>query len=290
MYCDILVRSHDNIIKGSHNTMTHNTIFDKSKTLSEKTVKKHLDKKIADKYCFLLLDTVDSTNTLAKKLAGEGVKKPLVIISDHQSAGRGRLGRSFYSPMSDGLYMSVLIDPEKEKIEIPTITHFVATAVADAIEELCDGVKVGIKWVNDLLIDGKKICGILCESGRSGDGVDFTVIGIGVNLSERDFPDDIRNIAGSVYSCTGQMIDRARLAANIIKNLDKYAKGFMDRYRQRSVVIGKRVKVISYDDTYFAKAISISDDGSLNVEDENGQIQKLCFGEISLRLDKEDSV
>lgn len=270
--------------------MTHNTIFDKSKTLDQKMIKKHLDKKTADKYGFLLLDSVDSTNTLAKKLAGDGADKPLVIISDQQSAGRGRLGRSFYSPKSDGLYMSVLIDPEKEKIEIPTITHFVATAVANAIEELCDGVKVGIKWVNDLLIDGKKVCGILCESGRSGDGVDFTVIGIGVNLSERDFPDDIRNIAGSVYSCTGQMIDRVCLAANIIKNLDKYEPDFMDNYRQRSVVIGKRVKVISYDDTYFAKAMSISDDGSLNVEDENGEKKELCFGEISLCFEKEDSV
>ena len=263
--------------------MTHNKIF-------EASIKACLDKDLADKYNFLLLDSVESTNTLAKNLAKEGTQMPLVIVADHQSAGRGRLGRSFYSPKTDGLYMSVLIDPTKENADVSTLTPFVATAVAAAIDKLCGNTYVGIKWVNDLLINEKKVCGILCESGRSADGVDFTVIGIGINLLETDFPDDIRDIAGSIYSCTGKTVERAELIAEIIENLDRYGSDFMDGYRQRSVVLGKRVKVINHGITYLAKAISISDDGSLTVVDDNGKERELCFGEISLRLDKNESM
>lgn len=253
-------------------------------------VKAQLDEIVASKYDFLHLESVDSTNTLAKKMALDGAKTPLVIVADHQSAGRGRLGRSFYSPKTDGLYMSVLIDPNQSNIDVQTLTHFVATAVADAVDGLCENTCVSIKWVNDLLIGGKKICGILCESGRGGDGVNYVVIGIGVNLYETDFPDDIKDIAGSVYSCTGKKLDRAALAAKIVENIDGYSKDFMDAYRQRSAVIGKRVKVINHEGEYFAKALEIEDDGVLIVRDENGEIQRLCFGEISLRLDKSSQV
>lgn len=264
--------------------MTDNT------SISVPMIKAHLSTNIEDKYNFMLLESVDSTNTLAKRLAHEGVKTPLVIVADHQSAGRGRLGRSFYSPKTDGLYMSVLIDPKKENLDISTLTPFVATAVADAIDCLCGGRYVGIKWVNDLLVNGKKICGILCESGRSVEGVDFAVIGIGVNLLETDFPTDIRDIAGSVYSCTGKKIDRAELVAKIVENIDRCDKRFMDSYRERSVVVGKRVKVINHKNTYFARAVSILDDGSLSVVDDHGKEERLCYGEISLRLDKNESV
>lgn len=254
------------------------------------SVKAHLDEKLASKYDFLHLESVDSTNTLAKKMALDGAKTPLVIVADHQSSGRGRLGRSFYSPKTDGLYMSVLVDPNQSKIDVQTLTHFVATAVADAVDGLCENTCVSIKWVNDLLIGGKKICGILCESGRGGDGVNYVVIGIGVNLYEADFPDDIKDIAGSVYSCTGKKLDRAALVAGIVKNLDGYSGDFMDAYRQRLVVIGKRVRVINHEGEYFAKALEIEDDGALIVLDENGEMQRLCFGEISLRLDKSSRV
>ena len=247
---------------------------------------RYLENDLKNKYSFLMLDTVDSTNTLAKQLAKEGVKMPLIIIADHQSAGRGRLGRSFYSPSEAGLYMSVLIDPKSENIDLGLLTQFAAVATSKAIEKLCS-TGVGIKWVNDILIDGKKICGILCEAGTDENGVGFAVIGIGVNILQKKFPDDIKDIAGSIYSTTGAIVDRAELAAQIIKNLDSYSKDFMDDYRARSIVLGRVVRVINHDNEYLATAVAINDDGSLLVVDDTKEERNLCFGEISLRLDKD---
>jgi len=257
--------------------------------LSSEQICAHLDKNAAEKYSFLLLDCVDSTNTLAKKLAKDGVNMPLVIIADRQSAGRGRLGRSFYSPTCEGLYMSVLFDPKNEALDLGMLTQFAAVAAAKAVEELC-GKKVFIKWVNDILIGGKKICGILCESGIDESGAAFAVVGIGVNISEKEFPKDICEIAGSIYSCTGIMADRAALAARIIENLDRYTPSFMDDYRSRSAVVGKRVRVINHENEYLATALGINDDGSLCVVDDSGSKHDLCFGEISLRIDKDFSM
>lgn len=258
--------------------------FEPSKTLDKEKIKSFLDEKTAEKYSFLLFDSVDSTNTLAKEIAKDEAFGSVVIISDHQSAGRGRLGRSFYSPHTDGLYMSVLIDPSKEDMEISTLTHFVASATSKAIEKLC-GKFVGVKWVNDLIVGKKKICGILCEAGRSDKNADFVVIGIGVNLYQKSFPLDIEDIAGSVYSTTGALVDRAQLAAEILKNISEYHKDFMDDYRKRSVVLGQRVRVINQERTYLATALEIDDGGALTVLDDAGEKVRLCFGEISLKLE-----
>lgn len=247
-----------------------------------------LPKEFGEKYGFYYYNEIDSTNTEAKRLIGAGAKLPFAVVADFQSAGRGRLGRSFFSPSESGLYTSIAIDPRVSGHNTQTVTAFVATAVADALDALDCGVDIGIKWVNDLYVNARKICGILCEAGSSNaqNGIDYVIIGIGINLSQKDFPSEIKDIAGSILSCGGKVPKREELLAKIIENVDQYRNSFIDDYRKRSIVLGKTVKVMDKDAPYTAKAIEITDNGNLVVQTEDNQIKNIAFGEISVRLDK----
>ena len=143
-------------------------------------------------------DVIDSTNTQARRLAGEGDSSPLLIIAREQSAGRGRLGRSFFSPADTGLYMTLLYYPDRSVAELTGLTCAAAWASALAVERLC-GISSQIKWVNDLYLGGRKVCGILCESFGTPHGTAIAV-GIGINLTTKDFPDALDSIAGSLQS------------------------------------------------------------------------------------------
>ena len=142
-------------------------------------------------------ELLDSTNTEAKRQALGGLSVPALIIADGQSAGRGRMGRSFYSPASQGLYMSLLVSAKESVSDSLRLTTAASVAVARSIEEIC-GISVGIKWVNDLYLNGRKICGILCESFSGEDGKRYTVIGVGLNLYTEEFPRDIKNTAAAL--------------------------------------------------------------------------------------------
>ena len=231
---------------------------------------------------------VGSTNTLAKQASLPEPHRMRVIIADSQSAGRGRLGRSFYSPCVHGLYMSILLDKEGMRWELDTLTPRVALCVARAIESLTSFMGIGIKWVNDLYIGSKKICGILCESGACRDlsGKSYVVIGIGVNISETEFPSEISDIAGSVLSCTGEIIKREELIAAIIRELIGCEDDFMSAYAKRSVVVGRPVRVITQGVEYDAFAVGITEKGALEIRTCDGQLSELTFGEVSVRLDK----
>ena len=256
-----------------------------SDVLSEAAVLAHTD----TVHDVTVLDTVDSTNTYAKKAAADGAKDGSVILSRTQTAGRGRRGKSFFSPCDTGLYMSIIRHPKKQPKDIAMITVAAAVAVSEAIESLC-GCEAKIKWVNDIFINNKKVCGILTEAVTDLEtGIAETVIvGIGVNMTTESFPDGIDSIAASL-ECRG--VTRSRLAAEIINRFDR-AFDMMDspeiiqKYRQRSLVIGKDIFILHGDEMIPAHADSINDAGNLIVTLSDGTEKVLSSGEVSVRLEK----
>lgn len=249
-----------------------------------------LQKEFADQ--ILIYESLESTNKTAKEMAISGVKHGTVIMADYQTAGRGRYDRGFYSPSGCGIYMSFILRPEHLKFEIPTlITAFAAVVVCEAIEAVSEKVP-SIKWVNDVFIDQKKICGILTEAVtdfESGN-MQWVVVGIGINFSMRtvDFPEQLRQIAGSVFPDGGQSATRNHLAAEIINRILDTGNScsieeILDKYKKRLMMLGKKISVIGAGDTYEAVAIDIDNTGRLIVEKENGEIQSLFSGEISIR-------
>lgn len=230
---------------------------------------------------------LDSTNSTAKELSRNGALHGTLVIAEEQTAGRGRLGRSFYSPKGSGLYMSVILRPQKTAIDAQALTVTAAVAVSNAIEKLT-GLSPSVKWVNDLYMNGRKICGILAEAvtdGGSGS-MDCVILGIGVNCSTDNFPEDIRHKAGSL----GVPVCRNALAAEIMSNLltmtekDDFSK-IIEEYRRRSVVIGKDISYMRDGIETKAKALDISDSGNLIVRRSDGELETLSFGEISINGD-----
>lgn len=225
--------------------------------------------------------TLPSTNTYLKE--HPDLPHGATVIATHQTAGRGRKGRAFFSP-DGGLYMSVLIRRELEAKTVGLLTCATAVAVARAIEGLFP-LSVQIKWVNDLLIRGKKVCGILAE-GSVTDG--WAVIGIGVNVNTVDFPDDIAAIATSLYNESGKTVTADALAAAILNTLEPLldtldAGVFLEENRRRSAVIGKDITVHRGAETFKAYAVDIDEAGGLIITTENGE-EILTSGEVSIRL------
>ena len=224
-----------------------------------------------------------STNSLAKELALKGENEGTVILAEKQTGGRGRLGRSFFSPDGKGIYMSVILKPEHPLL----ITSFASVAVLRAIKKICDA-DVKIKWVNDLYLNGKKICGILTEGVYQGDSLKYAVLGIGINVKCADFPDEIADIATSIENETGVEISVEELENQLINEIEAlyktYTDGeFLDESRSASNVIGRDIKVIKGDDSFIAKAVGIDEKGGLVIE-KDGERSVLYSGEISIRL------
>ena len=243
--------------------------------------------KLSEACEFYVKDCTVSTNTDAKKLGARGVREA-VVIALTQSGGRGRMGRSF-SSHSGGLYMSYLTRPDTAATDALFLTVYTPVVVTDAIEKL-SGVKVGIKWVNDLLFGGKKVCGILAEGAFSASGaLEYAVVGIGVNLHAREYESDIADIASDIETLTGVRIKISDLASEIVSGLMAFSAAdkeeIIKKYRSRSVCIGKRVRVISHGTEYFANCTDISPSGALVVVPE-GQAEEiqLSSGEISIRF------
>lgn len=227
--------------------------------------------------------SVGSTNTEAKAAALRGMPHGTIIAADEQTAGRGRYGKSFYSPARSGLYMSVILKPQKPVSDCTLITAAAACAVTDSIEELC-GVRAGIKWVNDIFLGGRKISGILTEaiSDFESGTVEEVIVGIGLNISTSEFPESIAAVAGSV----GVFAERSRLCADIAARiLDSAARGdhaeLLKKYRERSLVLGREVTFLKDGVLHSGKAVSIDDEGRLVISSGNGT-EALRSGEISV--------
>ena len=232
-------------------------------------------------FCF---DTIDSTNSEAKRNSHKLTDTPLLFVANSQTAGRGRLGRSFYSPKDTGLYMSLMLKAKKDVQDTVCMTTAVSVCVTDALKELCD-VDAQIKWVNDIYVDSKKVCGILCEA-VTDDAMNIKgiIIGIGINISTTDFPDELICTATSLR----QAVDKNRLCALITDNIiamyeDIESRAFIKEYRKRSLVLGKEINYTENGITKEAVAVDIDRNGGLVVKSENG-IKTLSTGEITLRL------
>ncbi len=237
--------------------------------------------------------TVDSTNEVAKRKAIDGAEEGSVWISEEQTAGKGRKGKSFYSPPSTGLYMSLLLRPDFPPMTASLLTAAAAVAVAESLETVVE-VKAGIKWVNDVFVEKKKICGILTESAMSveNNGLDYVIVGIGVNIQppKEGFPTDLESIAGSVLKTSASHGDiRNRIAAEILKRLLGYYREleyrtFLSGYKSRLFFLGKEIDVLLPKETKTAEALDITDDCHLLVRYADGTIDELDSGEISIKI------
>ena len=234
-------------------------------------------------------DEVDSTNTVLMKLADEGAAEGTCVVASYQSNGQGRSGRTFYSP-SGNLYMSLLLRPDNEKL-FQMITVIAGVAAVEAIKESY-GVKCGIKWVNDIFLDGRKAGGIVAKAYGNTPGDRYVVLGIGINIYEdSDVPDEIKDVYTSI---TGRRKDKecvksdlTKLALKITERFSYYydrclIKEEVDEYRKMSCVIGKTVEYISGPELFTAKVCAISDDGGLILETKAGQ-RTFRDGEIRIR-------
>lgn len=250
-----------------------------SNVLNQEEIEKYLDFACEVKY----YDSIDSTNTQAKRFIAEGENEVMLVVANEQTQGRGRQGKSFYSPSQTGIYMSLAIHPNLQLQNAVAITTAASVAVCKAIEKLTDK-KPTIKWVNDVYLDGKKICGILTEAVTDFETQTVTsvVIGVGVNVDTAVFPSDIENA-----SCLGVKINRAELIGNIANELNSIClsgyEAFIEYYKAHSMIIGEDIVYYQNGEAFYARAVDINDTGALVVENDEGIRSTLSSGEITIR-------
>ncbi|MCD8095534.1 MAG: biotin--[acetyl-CoA-carboxylase] ligase [Ruminococcus sp.] len=231
------------------------------------------------------VDEIDSTNNELKRLAAEGKPGGYLLAASRQTAGRGRLGRSFFSPKS-GVYLSLLLRPETTPDRTLFLTTAAAVAVCRAIESVSDE-RAEIKWVNDVYISKRKVCGILTEASVSGSLTEWAVVGIGVNITppEGGFPEEIADRAGAIFN-GGNAPDgfENRLTAAIALELERvYLQTHSvtaQEYRSRSLIIGKRITVVNGAERLYCRAVDVDDEARLEVEYDDGRRAKLFSGEV----------
>lgn len=240
----------------------------------------------------LVLESLGSTNDHLRQLAKKGAPQGTVVIAEHQTGGHGRLGRSFHSPPKKGIYLSILLRPDCGPAQLMHLTCAAAVAMCDAVENAA-GFRPGIKWTNDLVSGNRKLGGILTELGLNPRGtVDHAIIGIGINCCQRpeDFPEDIREIAGSLAMTTGRQIDRSQAAAAMMEALYSMNANLLSgksetlmRYRQDCVTLGQEVMLVRGDARRYGYALDIDTDGALVVRFRDGRTEAVNSGEVSVR-------
>jgi BirA family biotin operon repressor/biotin-[acetyl-CoA-carboxylase] ligase len=239
----------------------------------------------------LFLESVESTNTYLRRESG--APGGLTVVANGQTGGRGRQGRGFYSPKDMGVYLSMLVRPEASHADTAGISACAALAVADAIEAVA-GLRPGVKWVNDLLLGGKKICGILTELAVEAETgrVEHLIVGAGVNVNQSpgDFPEELRTIATSIRAFSGVTVDRGHLAGEMIHRFDALFSGwpgnkgkYLEAYRRDCVTLGREISILAGDSVRTAFAEDLGDDFSLIVRTPDGRREALRYGEVSVR-------
>lgn len=239
------------------------------------------------------LDTIDSTNTYAKALAQAGAPQGTVVIADRQTGGRGRMGRSFSSPGGMGVYLSMILRPQCAAAELMHLTCAVAVAMCDAIEAV-SGFRPGVKWINDLIANSRKLGGILTElSLVPGEAtVDFAIVGIGINCCQRitDFPEELQNIAISLQTVTCKPVDRVELATAMIESLWKLSRtllveksAIMAKYKADCITLGQDIYLLQGEEKRPCRAMDLDPEGALIVAYPDGTSQTVNSGEVSIR-------
>ena len=255
-------------------------------------IQSHLPADFPWKESILYFDTIHSTNTAAKELAAKGAPHGTVLLANHQTGGRGRLGRSFHSPAGSGIYLSVILRFPCNAEALMHLTCATAVAVCDAIASASE-LRPGVKWTNDLVFGKQKLGGILTElSFRPNGQVDYAVVGIGINSTqkEKDFPQDIRSMATSLSLAVGHDLKRDMVAAKILIHLQKTMDTLlsnkdtiMQQYRQDCITIGSEICVCRADSVQYGVATGVDDNGALLVRFSDGHAEAVHTGEVSIR-------
>jgi BirA family biotin operon repressor/biotin-[acetyl-CoA-carboxylase] ligase len=243
------------------------------------------------------LESTDSTNRVAHELARDGAEHGTAVVAEGQTAGRGRLGRSFYSPPYQNLYTSIVLRPSLNTADAPTLILTAGVAVAEAVAEtLGDAAAVEIKWPNDVLIDGLKTSGILMELSAEATRVGYVVLGIGVNLNvdRETFPQEFRALATSLASHSGGPVDRVAFTSRLYDilegALDEHARGGFEalrpRFEARFRMAGRRVRVLELGESERSGvAVGVARDGALEIENDQGVIHRVVAGDVTLAKD-----
>ena len=247
-------------------------------TLTEQTVRSYLG----------------PVETVGKRIALAGAPDGTVAVAAEQTSGRGRRGRSFQSAAGKGVYLSILLRPKLAPSQLMPLTGLIAVAMSRAVDRVA-GTHSQIKWTNDLILNGRKLCGILTElsvEGETGE-LQYVVAGIGFNVSQReeDFAGEVSKIATSILRETGRLISRAELSAAMIEELDALytalrsgeTSGYLDEYRRRCVTIGREVQLLWQDTKEKVTALDVDEEFGLIVRRENGTVETVRTGEVSVR-------
>ncbi|WMJ84864.1 biotin--[acetyl-CoA-carboxylase] ligase [Oscillospiraceae bacterium LTW-04] len=264
---------------------------EQSDLLSAEGIRPHVMSQLSERDIFVF-ETIDSTNLEAKRRAMLGGGHFTAIVADQQTMGRGRFGRSFFSPPGCGVYMSLLLKPTPQQISDATLlTTAAAVAVCHAIEALTP-MRPEIKWVNDIYLDGKKLCGILTEAvtDLESGAIESVVIGLGINFKQPEtaLPEEVAAVAGTLFGAEQPSISRNRLVAEIINRLftlwgELSTRAFLSDYRSRSMLLGQEIVFSRAGEKFAAIAEEIDDDGALVVRMQNGERVTLRSGEVSVR-------
>lgn len=237
-------------------------------------------------------EILDSTNDKAKELALRKGLDGALVISEEQTTGKGRLGRHWVSPRHKGIWMSIILKPDLEPAVVPRITHISAASVISALKEL--GIHALVKWPNDIILNGKKICGILTEMSGEINKIAYIVVGIGINanLTKEDIPSEIAEKASSLLVETGSQCDRKLVAAKVLNKFEILYNNFLNTgsiddsikiCKENSILIGRDVRIIYRQKETKAHAVDLNSKGELVVQFEDGHVEPVISGEVSIR-------
>ena len=228
----------------------------------------------------------DSTNRQARLLARGGAAHGTLVIADTQSAGRGRRGRGWISPAGEGIFMSLILRPDMPPSGVAKISLTLALAVARAIERET-GLDAGIKWPNDIVIGGRKVCGLLLEMDATAEKVNSIVAGVGINVHQTVFDEEIAHTASSLDLLCGRRVSRSAIVRAFLEEFERAAaladEEMMQAYRGRSATIGQRVQVIGLSGTYTGTAQGVTESGTLLVEADDGEVREVLAADVSVR-------
>ncbi|AHM57085.1 bifunctional protein BirA [Peptoclostridium acidaminophilum DSM 3953] len=236
----------------------------------------------------VFLESIDSTNDHAKKIASKALDGTLVL-ADEQTKGKGRMDRAWSSQKGEGVWMSLVLKPNIAPHRASVITLIAGASVARALERF--GADAKIKWPNDILLEGKKLCGILTEMSAQMERIDYIVLGIGINVSTMEFPDELRDIATSLKR-EGHLLERRDIIIAVLEEFERMYSAYVKTgdaseaigiCREKSSLIGRDIYVISWSGKVPAKALDISGEGDLVVEYEDGSVERVISGEVSVR-------
>ena len=239
----------------------------------------------------VFLEEVDSTNNEAKRLAEQGALAGTLVVAELQNAGKGRRGRNWASPKGSGVWMSLLLRPDFGPECASMLTLVAALAAEEGIREVT-GLDCDIKWPNDIVIQGRKLVGILTEMSTDVDSIQHVVVGIGINANTAEFPEDIRDTATSLAIASGVPVKRAELVAAVMAAWERYYEVFLktldlsllrETYNERLVNCGREVRVLAPKGSYAGISHGVNEAGELLVELEDGEIREVMSGEVSVR-------